>query len=42
MENPDGAGFLGHSNSVLWILIPDSNTITALSSGLKDYKEEVW
>lgn len=35
MANPDGMVFLGHSNSVEWIRIPDSISTTALVSGLK-------
>ena len=45
IEKPEGAGFLGQSNSVLCILIPDSMTMTALSSGLKKKNQKyhfVW
>ena len=30
VENPEGAGFFGQSNSVLCILIPDFSTITSI------------
>ena len=35
IAKPDGILFLGHSNSVEWIRIPDSISSTALVSGLK-------
>lgn len=44
MANPDGMVFLGHSNSVEWIRIPDSISSTALVSGLKhkNYQSSSW
>lgn len=35
MANPEGMTFFGHSNSVVWRRIPDSNSRTAFSSVLK-------